>query len=84
MSLAGALKRLSRLNEAARTKAAPAEAALDQAFALAEDARGDARRIPVELDADPRELERKEERLFTLRAAARKYGGAGRRFAAHA
>jgi DNA repair protein RecN (Recombination protein N) len=72
-SLAGALKRLSRLSEAARTKAAPAEAALDQAFNLVEDARGMLEGFIAELDADPGELERKEERLFTLRAVARKY-----------
>jgi DNA repair protein RecN (Recombination protein N) len=72
-SLAGALKRLSRIKEEARTRTAPAEAALDQAFALMEDARRTLETLLVELDPDPGELERKEERLFTLRAVARKY-----------
>jgi DNA repair protein RecN (Recombination protein N) len=72
-ALAGALKRLSRMNEEARRKTAPAEGALDQAFALVEDARGELDALLAQLHADPEELERKEERLFTLRAVARKY-----------
>lgn len=72
-ALAGALKRLSRMNEEARRKTASAEGALDQAFALVEDARGELDALLAQLHADPEELERKEERLFTLRAVARKY-----------
>jgi DNA repair protein RecN (Recombination protein N) len=72
-TLATALKRLSRMNEEARKRAAGAEASLEQAFALAEDARRELESLLTELDADPRVLEAKEERLFALRAAARKY-----------
>jgi DNA repair protein RecN (Recombination protein N) len=72
-SLAAALKRLSRLSEEARNRTAPAESALDQAFAIVEDARRGLESLLARLDADPGELERKEERLFTLRAVARKY-----------
>jgi len=73
-ALAIALKRLSRLNEAARPQVAAAEAALEQAFAHAEEARRVLDAFLSSLDADPLVLERKEERLFALRAAARKYG----------
>jgi len=72
-ALAGALKRLSRMKEEARARTASAESALDQAFALVEDARHSLDALLSGLDADPAELERKEERLFTLRAVARKY-----------
>lgn len=72
-SLAAALKRLSRTNEEARKAAEAAETALEQAFALAEEARRELESLLTRLDVDPAELERKEERLFALRAAARKY-----------
>jgi DNA repair protein RecN (Recombination protein N) len=72
--LAAALKRLGRLNEDARKRVATSEAALEQAFVIAEDARRTLQAFLAELDADPRVLEAKEERLFALRAAARKYG----------
>jgi DNA repair protein RecN (Recombination protein N) len=68
-----ALKRLSRMKEEARKAAAAAETALEQAFALAEEARRDLDALLSRLEADPTELERKEERLFAIRAAARKY-----------
>jgi len=73
-TLAVALKRLSRMNEAARPQVAAAEAALEQAFANTEEARRVLDAFLSSLDADPLVLERKEERLFALRAAARKYG----------
>jgi DNA repair protein RecN (Recombination protein N) len=73
-SLAVALKRLSRLNESARPMLAAVEAALEQAFAQTEEARRELDVFLSRLDADPTMLERKEERLFALRAAARKYG----------
>jgi len=73
-ALAVALKRLSRLNESARPSLAAAEAALEQAFAQTEEARRELDAFLSRLDADPATLERKEERLFALRAAARKYG----------
>jgi DNA repair protein RecN (Recombination protein N) len=72
-SLAVALKRLSRMNEAARPSVAVAEAALEQAFAQTEEARRVLDAVLASLDSDPAVLERKEERLFALRAAARKY-----------
>jgi DNA repair protein RecN (Recombination protein N) len=72
--LAQALKKLSRMNEEARKIAAPAETALEQAYALAEDARRELDSLLSKLDTDTGALERKEERLFALRALARKYG----------
>jgi DNA repair protein RecN (Recombination protein N) len=72
-TLAAALKRLGRMNDAARKRASSAEAALEQACALIEDARRELEALLAELDADPGELEAKEERLFALRALARKY-----------
>jgi DNA repair protein RecN (Recombination protein N) len=72
--LAQALKKLSRMNEQARKIAAPAETALEQAYALAEEARQELDSLLSRLDTDTNALERKEERLFALRALARKYG----------
>jgi DNA repair protein RecN (Recombination protein N) len=72
-TLAAALKRLTRMNEEARKRAAAAEQALEEAFALAEDARRELQTLLAELEADPRELEAKDERLYALRAAARKF-----------
>ena len=72
--LAQAMKKLSRMNEEARKIAAPAETALEQAYALAEEARQELQSLQSRLDTDTNALERKEERLFALRALARKYG----------
>ena len=72
-SLAQALKKLSRMNPEARKIAAPAETALEQAYALAEEARRELDSLLSRLDSDTGALERKEERLFALRALARKY-----------
>ncbi|HEY5338508.1 MAG TPA: DNA repair protein RecN [Rhizomicrobium sp.] len=72
-SLAGAIKRLGRMNEEARKASAGAAAALEQAFAQTEDARRELESLLSRLDADGSALERKEDRLFALRAAARKY-----------
>ncbi|HEY4276472.1 MAG TPA: DNA repair protein RecN [Rhizomicrobium sp.] len=72
-SLATALKKLSRLQEEARKRAAAAEAALEQAFAQTEEARRELDVLLASLDTDTAALERKEERLFELRALARKY-----------
>src|SRR5690348_11157546 len=71
--LAAALKRLSRLHPEARARAKAAEAALDQAFALTEDARRELDGLLSKLEVDSGLLEKKEERLFGLRAVARKY-----------
>jgi DNA repair protein RecN (Recombination protein N) len=62
------------MNQEARKIAAPAEAALEQAYALAEEARRELDSLLSRLDTDTDALERKEERLFALRALARKYG----------
>jgi DNA repair protein RecN (Recombination protein N) len=72
-ALAGALKRLSRLHPDARARCMEAEAALDQSFALTEEARRELAALLSRLEVDAGLLERKEERLFSLRAAARKY-----------
>ena len=72
--LAQAMKKLSRMNEEARKAAAPAETALEQAYALAEEARQELDSLLSRLDTDSNALDRKEERLFALRALARKYG----------
>jgi DNA repair protein RecN (Recombination protein N) len=72
-TLATALKRLSRLPAEAHMRVKAAEAALDQAFALTEDARRELDALLSQLQIDAGSLERKEERLFGLRAAARKY-----------
>jgi DNA repair protein RecN (Recombination protein N) len=72
--LAQALRKLSRMNEEARKISGAAETALEQAYALAEEARRELDSLLSRLDSDSNELERKEERLFALRALARKYG----------
>ncbi|HEY3778747.1 MAG TPA: DNA repair protein RecN [Rhizomicrobium sp.] len=72
-ALAGALKRLSRLQPEARKRAKAAETALEQSFVLTEDARRNLESLLSQLDLDAGRLERKEERLFALRAASRKY-----------
>ena len=71
--LAGALKRLSRMSEEARKAASAAETALEQAFALTEEGRRELDALLSRLEIDAGALERKEERLFAIRAAARKY-----------
>jgi len=72
-ALASALKRLSRMNEDARKALRAAEAALEQAFATTEESRRELESFLSKLEVDAGELERKEERLFAIRAAARKY-----------
>ena len=72
--LAQAMKKLSRMNEEARKVAAPAEAALEQAYALAEEARRELDSLLSRLDSDTGAFEKAEERLFALRTLARKYG----------
>jgi len=72
-ALAVALKKLSRLQEEARKRVAGAETALEQAFALTEEARRELDGLLSSLDTDTAALEKKEERLFALRALARKY-----------
>jgi DNA repair protein RecN (Recombination protein N) len=72
-NLAAAIRRLERRQGQAPTLIAPAVRALDSALAAIEEARGHLETALAAADHDPRELERIEERLFALRAAARKY-----------
>src|SRR5262245_11557019 len=71
--LAAALRRLERRAEKAPALVEPAVKSLDAAFAALEEARAHLEQALRVADGDPRELERIEERLFALRAAARKY-----------
>jgi DNA repair protein RecN (Recombination protein N) len=73
-TLAAALRRLERrVTEAGDLVGAPVKA-LDQALQSLEEARAGLEAALVVADFDPKELEKIEERLFSLRAAARKYG----------
>jgi DNA repair protein RecN (Recombination protein N) len=58
----------------ADTPLAPAMAAIERAEEALAEAETLLSRLAQEAEADPRELERAEERLFALRAAARKHG----------
>ena len=69
-----ALKRLSRMSAEARQAAASAEQALDQAYNALEDARRELDLLASRLDFEPGQLEKTEDRIHDLRAAARKYG----------
>lgn len=71
--LSAALRRLSRLPPEGREAASAAETALDSALALVQDARAELEALLAKLAAKPGKLEEVEERLFALRAAARKY-----------
>jgi DNA repair protein RecN (Recombination protein N) len=62
------------MNEAARKAAASAETALDQAYNAVEDARRELEALQSRLDIEPGQLEKVEDRIHDLRAAARKYG----------
>lgn len=73
-AISGALKRLSRMNEEARKAAASAEQALDQAYNAVEEARRELELLQSRLDIEPGQLEKVEDRIHDLRAAARKYG----------
>ena len=72
--LAAALKKLSRMPVEARALTQGAETALEQAYAQAEEARRELDSLLTRLDTDTSALEKAEERLFALRALARKYG----------
>jgi DNA repair protein RecN (Recombination protein N) len=73
-TLAAAVRRLERRGAQAPALVEPAIKALDAALAALEDARLHLEQALRAADFDPAELERIEERLFALRAAARKYG----------
>ena len=72
-ALSAALRRLERRTAQAPALIEPAVKALDAALTALDDARGHLDQALRAADHDPRELERIEERLFALRAAARKY-----------
>ena len=71
-TLRAASRALQRLGE--DPNARPALAALDRAEEALAEAETLLSRLATEADADPRVLEQAEERLFALRAAARKHG----------
>jgi DNA repair protein RecN (Recombination protein N) len=71
---ARSLQRLIPTDAEADTPLAPAMAAIDRAEEALAEAETLLSRLAQEAEDDPRELERAEERLFALRAAARKHG----------
>jgi DNA repair protein RecN (Recombination protein N) len=72
-ALSAAVRRLERRATAAPALIEPSARALDAALGALEDARAYLEHALRQADHDPHELERIEERLFALRAAARKY-----------
>ncbi len=73
-ALRSASRALQRLAAGVDNPAAPAMAALDRAEEALAEAETLLSRLANEGDADPRLLEQAEERLFALRAGARKHG----------
>lgn len=73
-SLRSAQRLLERVADRAEGKLEPVIAALDRAAMEAAEATGLLEHASAEIDLDPRHLEKVEERLFALRAAARKHG----------
>jgi DNA repair protein RecN (Recombination protein N) len=71
--LATALRRLERRAAQAPALIEPSVKAIDAALVALEEARGHLEAALRVANYDPKELERIEERLFALRAAARKY-----------
>ena len=71
--LAAALRRLERRSMQVPALVEPAVKALDAALSAIEEARAHLDEALRVADHDPQELERIEERLFALRAAARKF-----------
>ncbi len=78
-----ALQRLGPGVADAASPAAPAMAALERAEEALAEAEGLLARLADEISADPRQLEAAEERLFALRAAARKHNVPVSELAAH-
>jgi DNA repair protein RecN (Recombination protein N) len=72
-ALNGALRRLDRRQAQAPALIGPSVQALDAALAALDIARDTLDQALRDAEYDPRELERVEERLFAIRAAARKY-----------
>ena len=73
VALRAASRALQRLGAPEPNPATPALAALDRAEEALAEAESLLTRLAEEAEADPRLLERAEERLFALRAAARKH-----------
>jgi DNA repair protein RecN (Recombination protein N) len=71
--LSAAVRRLERRAGQARALIEPAVKALDAALSAIEEARAHLEDALRAAEHDPRQLEQLEERLFALRAAARKY-----------
>ncbi|MFG1420672.1 DNA repair protein RecN [Roseixanthobacter liquoris] len=74
-SLSAAVRRLERRAGESQGLVRPAVEAIDLALDALESARSHLETALRDAAFDPRDLERVEERLFALRAAARKYGG---------
>jgi DNA repair protein RecN (Recombination protein N) len=72
-ALATTLRRLERRRAQAPQLIEPIVKAMDQALTALDDVRAQLETAMRAADHDPHELERLEERLFALRAAARKY-----------
>jgi DNA repair protein RecN (Recombination protein N) len=72
-TLSAAVRKLERRSSAAPTIVDPSVKALDAALIAIDEARAALEDALRAAEYDPRELERTEERLFALRAAARKY-----------
>ncbi len=71
--LSAALRKLERRAALLPALVEPCVTALDAALVALDEARAAIEAAVAEAEFDPRELERVEERLFALRAAARKY-----------
>jgi DNA repair protein RecN (Recombination protein N) len=71
--LSAAVRKLERRGAQAPALVAPSVEALDAALVAIDEARAALEEAIRAAEFDPRELERTEERLFALRAAARKY-----------
>jgi len=72
--IANLTRRLERKNSDVGISITPIIEALDRSLIALDEAQTELDEVARALDFDPRELEQVEERLFALRAAARKYG----------
>ena len=72
-ALRAAARALQRLGSGDANEASPAMAALERAEEALSEAESLLSRLAADIEADPRLLEQAEERLFALRAAARKH-----------
>ncbi len=73
-ALQGAVKHLNRLAEKVDGRFEEVISTLDRAAVELSEALAELNRLRADLDLDPADLERTEERLFALRALARKHG----------